>query len=139
LLKSYSASNVVIKPSKDLNVPFSTATKQVAESTAITVTLKDILVDDAPVITLENGVVPERELQHQGMLIQPLLTNLQSEVTHQKKIAQRNASEEAQFKGMATIISDRYVPATLIMQILYTAGLAEYSKFNFLLVKVERS
>ena len=136
LLKSYSASTVVLKPSPDLNPPMSNTRIGAEDSTAVTVTLKDIMIDDKPVVNLDNGKATERDLSHAGMLIEPLFAALQDEVQHQRKIEQRNP--KAAFKGIVTIIADRFVPSFVILQVMYTAGLSEFSKFKFLLVKVER-
>ncbi len=136
LLKSYTNSTVTIKPSRDLTVPFSISQVDAEDSTCLTVTLKDIMLDDKPIITLENGKVAERDLSHGGMMIEPLLGSLQEEVQHQRRLEARNP--KSAFKGIVTVISDRYVPSTVLMQIMYTAGLSEFSKFKFLLVKTER-
>ena len=136
LMKSYSTSTVTIKPSTDLPVPFSMAQDPVEESTAVTVTLNHIMLDDKPVLTLSDGKVAEQDLSHSGMLVNPLLSALQEEVQFQRQLEQRNPT--APFKGVVTIIADRYVPTNGITQMMYTAGQAEYSKFKFLLVKVDR-
>jgi hypothetical protein len=136
LLKSYSASSIQLKPAKDLQPPFSHSTLAPEESTAVTVTLNHIMVDDKPCVNLENGRVSSRDQAQGGMLIQPLFEELQAAVDHQKRIAQRNS--KAEFKGIMTIISDRFVKSPLILQVMYTAGLAEFSKFKFMLVKTER-
>jgi biopolymer transport protein ExbD len=136
LLKSYTSSSVILKQSKDLVPPFSNATVTAEDSTAVTITLKDVLLQDKPIVQLENGKVQERDTSAAGMLIDPLFQALQDEVQHQRKIEARNP--KAPFKGIVTIIADRNVPSTIIMQTMYTAGLAEYGKFKFLLVKLER-
>ncbi len=136
LLKSYSSSNVQLKPDKDLQVPFTHSQEAPEESTAITLTLNKILVDEKPVLTLDNGKVPSQDQTHAGLLIEPLFNELQEAVGHQKQIAARN--NQADFKGVITIIADRFVRAPLLTQVMYTAGQAEFSKFKFLLVKLER-
>jgi biopolymer transport protein ExbD len=136
LMKSYSTTTVQIKPSKELQVPFSWSANIVEESTSITVTLKHILMDDKPVITLEDGKIAEQDLSSGGLLIDKLFEKLQDDVAHQKKIEQRNA--KAKFKGVVTIICDRYVPFPLLAQVMYTAGQAEYGQFKFALIRAER-
>jgi biopolymer transport protein ExbD len=136
LMKSYSANTVQVKPSPDLQVPMSWSAQQAQESTAVTVTLKDIMVDDAPVMQFEAGKVPEQDRSSGGFLIDPLFQKLQEAVDHQKKIAQFN--KKAEFKGLVTIIADRNVPFSLLTQVMYTAGQAQFSKFKFAAVKTER-
>jgi biopolymer transport protein ExbD len=136
LMKSYSTTTVQIKPSKELQVPFSWSSQIVEESTSITVTLKHVLMDDKPVLTLENGKVAEQDLSSGGLLIDKLYEKLQDDVAHQKKIEQRNS--KAKFKGIVTIIADRYVPFPLLAQVMYTAGQAEFGQFKFALIRSER-
>ena len=41
--------------------------------------------------------------------------------------------------GIVSFIVDRHVPFPLLAQAMYTAGQAEYSRFKFVLIKVERT
>ena len=136
LMKSYSANTVQVKPSPDLQVPFSHSAAPVQESTAITVTLKDIMVDDQPAMSFEGGKIADNLKSSGGFLIDPLFAKLQEAVDHQKKIAAVN--KKAEFQGIVTIIADRNVPFSLLTQVMYTAGQAQFSKFKFAAIKTER-
>ena len=136
LMKSYSTTTVQIKPSRELQVPFSWSSGIVEDTTAVTITLKHIMVDDKPVLTFDNGKVADQDLSSGGLMIDALFEKLQDEVAHQKKIEQRNA--KAKFKGVITIISDRFVPFPLLAQVMYTAGQAEFGAFKFALIRSER-
>jgi biopolymer transport protein ExbD len=136
LMKSYSANTVQVKPSPDLQVPFSHSTAAVQESTAVTITLKDIMIDDMPVMNFTGGSVADNLKSSGGMLIDPLFARLQETVEQQKKIAAIN--KKAEFKGIVTIIADRNVPFSLLTQVMYTAGQAQFSKFKFAAIKSER-
>jgi biopolymer transport protein ExbD len=137
LIKSYSASTVQVKPSKDLQVPMSHSAAEVEESLAVTVTLKAVMVDDKPVLMFENGQIPEKMRSSGGFMVDALYATLQDEVTKQQKIAEFNKA--AEFKGLITIIADRNVPFSLITQVMYTAGQAQFSKFKFAAIKAERA
>jgi len=142
LLKSYSSSNIVLKPAKDLQPPFSHSTLAPEESTAVTVTVNRILVDDKPCVNLESGgKVSARDLAQGGMQIQPLFEELQQAVDHQKRITARRGADPKKdaSEHVMTIIGDRFVRSNLILQIMYTAGMSEFNKFKFMLVKTERS
>jgi biopolymer transport protein ExbD len=136
LMKSYSTTTVQIKPSRELQVPFSWSSGIVEDTTSVTITLKHIMVDDKPVLTFENGKIAEQDLSSGALLIDPLFEKLQDEVAHLKKIEQRNP--RAKFKGIVTIIADRYVPFPLLAQVMYTAGQAEFGQFKFALIRSER-
>ncbi len=133
LLKSYSTNPVQLKQAKDLQLPFSYSDIMPADSTAITLTLNGILVDDKPVLTLDNGVVSESDRSSGGYLIDPLFQKLQEAVDHQKRVAKFN--KKAKFTEILTIISDRHVPFNLLSQVMYTAGQAQFSKFKFAVIK----
>jgi biopolymer transport protein ExbD len=136
LMKSYSTATVQVKPSKDLQVPFTHSGQPVEESTSITLTRKNVLMNDQPVVTLEDGKVPEKDSSHAGLLIQPLFDKLKDEVEIQKRIAQTN--KKAEFKGIVSFICDRHIPFPLLTQAMYTAGQAEYAQFKFVLIKADR-
>ena len=133
LLKSYSSDPVQLKAAEDLKPPFSTSELKPSQSTTVTVTLNNILVDDKPVIGLEAGKVAESDRSSGGFLIDPLFQSLTDSVEHQKKVLKFRKDKE--FSGIVTIIADRHVPFELLSQVMYTAGQATYSKFKFMVVK----
>lgn len=136
LMKSYSASTINIKPSKELQLPFTKSLEPATESTAVTVTLKHILVDDVPVMDLEEGgKVRDEDLAEEKMMLQPLYNKLLDEVEKRKKIMAKNTSVENAIN--MTLIGDRFVPFDLLTRVMYTAGQAEFSKFDFIAIKVE--
>jgi biopolymer transport protein ExbD len=133
LLKSYSTDPVTLKQAEDLKPPFSSAQLKAEQSTTVTLTLNNLLVDDKPVLRIEQGVVGEGDTSSNGFLVDPLFQALQESVDHQKRVASFNSS--AEFKGIITVISDRHVPFKLLSQVMYTAGQAQFSKFKFMVVK----
>lgn len=137
LMKSYSTTSVQVKPSKELQVPFTHSVEMVEESIAITLTASHVILDDVPVATLVDGKVEARDLSQGGLMIEPLFQKLREEVDLQKKIAQIN--KKAEFKGVVSFIVDRHVPFPLLTQAMYTAGQCELSKFKFVLIKAERA
>lgn len=133
LLKSYSANPVQPKSSDDLKLPFSKSTLNPEQSTAITVTLKDIIVLDKAVAKLDKGEIAESDLSSGGVTIDPLYEALQEEVDRQKRLEKLN--KDAKFTEVVTIISDRNVPFSLLSKVMYTAGQASFSKFKFAVIK----
>lgn len=133
LLKSYSNNPVQLKQSDDLKLPFSSSTIMPTDSTAVTVTVNNIIVDEEEPILIDDGAVPEQDLSSGGFLIDPLYQKLQDAVDHQKKVASYNDS--ADFKGIVTIIADRHIDFDLLSKVMYTAGQAQFSKFKFAVIK----
>ena len=134
LLKSYSTDPVQLKQAPDLKPPFSTSELKPAESTVVTITLNNILVDDLPVMRLEGGVVAEADLSSGSFMIEPLYQRLDEAVAHQKKVY-RIRKDRGEWDGVITIVADRHVPFKLLSQVMYTSGQAQFSKFKFMVVK----
>jgi biopolymer transport protein ExbD len=132
LLKSFASSTVQVKPSPELQIPFSAAVAPVEESVAVTVTLGALLVNDKPVLRFDAGEVPKEQLSN-GYLIKPLTASLEQEVKRQELVAQYNKA--AEFKGLVTIIADRNVPFRLLTQVMFTIGQASFSKYKFATIK----
>ena len=133
LIKSYSTDPVQLKQAKDLKPPFSISDVSPAESTTLTITLNNLMVNDMPVLSIENGVVAESDRSSGGFLIDPLFQKLQEEVDHQKRVAKFNKTST--FSEVITIIADRHIPFNLLSQVMYTAGQAQFGKFKFMVVK----
>jgi hypothetical protein len=133
LLKNFSSNPVQVKENKELKLPASIADAMPMDTTAVTITTRHIMVDDQPVVALENGKPPDAAISQAGMMLDPLFDKLQEAVSHQKKVATFN--KKAEFKGELTIIADRGAPFDLIRKVTYTAGVAEFSKFRFAVIK----
>ena len=137
LLKSYSSDPVQLKQAADLKPPFSTSEIKATESTVVTVTLNNVLVDDVKVIGLEAGKVAAADLSSGSFLIDPLFQKLNDAVDHQKRVYSYQKKKE--FEGIVTIVADRHVPFQLLSQVMYTAGQATFSKFKFMVVKGDKA
>jgi biopolymer transport protein ExbD len=133
LLKSYSSSPIQLKQAKDLKPPESISMDLPIDSTTITLTLNNILVNDEPVLDVREGKLGENDVSGGGFQIDRLFDKLKEELAHERRIAARNPTVKP--GEYITIISDRHVPYKLVMQAVYTAGQAEYSKFKFAVVK----
>ncbi len=72
LLKSYSTDPVQLKQAEDLKPPFSSAMLKAEQSTTVTLTLNNLLVDDKAVLRIEQGVVGEGDTSSNGFLVDAL-------------------------------------------------------------------
>jgi len=133
LLKSYSNSPVQLKQADDLKLPMSSTEVIPTDSTAVVITLNDIVVDDKPAVRLDNGKVASSDLSSGDLLIEPLMDKLADSVGVQKRLAAVN--NKIEFKGIMTIVADRQVNFNLLTQVMYTAGQAEFSRFKFAAIK----
>jgi len=135
LLKSVGAEPMNISQSDDLRLPKSTTQlNPEADAIPVTVTAKAILVGDKHVVDVKSGGVDKSRKKggESSFLITPLFDGLTEEANHQKQIAKLSGSE---FEGMAAIVADVNTPYRLLLEVMYTAGQAEFGKFKFAVVK----
>lgn len=133
LLKSFSASSVVMTSSADVRPPISTTRAVPKDTVAVTVTPTSILVADKKVVELEGGKIPPALMQ--GRLVQPLSSALADQVKKLKWIEQRNP--EAKFTGELSVVADRQVPYELLLTVLYTAGQNELKNYRFVVLQAD--
>ena len=134
LLKSYNT-NPVANLSPNLQPPTSTSKIEMKESTAIAISADGISVDDKPILKLINGEIPEEETSGAGAAteIVALRSVLDAEVLKMNTLSKQGMGPE--FEGKALIIGDKQIPYRLLTSVLYTAGKAEYSQFQFVVLK----
>ncbi len=131
LLKSFGADPVQIRESDNLKLPRSSATDPLVDAIVIGVSTQSIQVDDKKIVDLRNGRVDESLKRDggEGLLINPLFTELKEKVGHLRMIAARSGQQD--FRGMALVVAHRGTNYRLVSEILYTAGQAELEDFKF--------
>ena len=131
LLKSFGADPVQIRESENLKLPRSSATDPLVDAIVIGVSTQSIQVDDKKIVDLRNGKVDESLKRDggEGLLINPLFTELKEKVGHLRMIAARNGQQD--FRGLALVVAHRGTTYRLVSEILYTAGQAEFENFKF--------
>ena len=162
LLKSYSAQDISVAPSEDLQLPVSTTTAPPEVAVNLVVTKTQIFVDGQP-IKSENGEVvrlkDERDPRNPGQtklvvpatdsmgdplvtgqLIIPLHKALEDKSEVAKKLAEKISQggvDEHGFKGRLLIQCDKKLPFSILREVMYTAGQAQFSEFKFVVYKQE--
>ena len=130
LLKSYASSAVTMTASEDLKPPISTTRLTPKDTIAITITRKHVLVDDRPVVDLDNDAPRTSDLS--GRLIMPLDAALKKKVEKAKTIEERGGTV---FSHELTVIGDRRIQYDLLMSVLYTAGQNELENYRFIVIQ----
>lgn len=142
LLKSYSTDDVSVAPSKDLQVPVSSAEKAPKLAVNVVVSQTQIVVDGDEILTLERvqdeqGIevtaVPTAEKR--GQLISALYDRLLEKAETAKDLAMRTGSEEFEFKGEILLQCDKRLPFSVIREVMFTAGQAQFGNFRFVVIK----
>src|SRR3954469_11612759 len=121
LLKNFSSEGDIMTPSKNLELPMSSAKARPEQSLVIAISSKHILVEGNPVALVSEEAV------RQGNDI-PALSHLLEEKRKQTEdIAEFN--KNVVFDGKLTIQGDRQIPYWLLQKVLSTCGENGYSSF----------
>jgi len=137
LLKSYSASSTAVTLTDDLLLPVSDSQQKIEEAIRVTVSRKEITVEDRKVCDLVNGTVDPsfKRDGDAGYFITPLFNGLQIEVKRLEEIARLNP--RVTFKGRIIVIAHKAITYRLLTEVLYTAGQAKLGSFQLLVLRKE--
>ncbi len=138
LLKSYSASSLSVNLSDDLKVPTSTTQVHPQENINVTISMREVAVNDRKAVATENGVIPrayKEEGKADAFYVGAIYDALKKEVDKQKYIAQYNS--RVPFTGRVNVTADKRIPYRTLMEVLYTAGQAELGEYKFMVLKNE--
>ena len=147
LLKSYSTSDVSIKPTDDLQIPLSTSKKPPALAVNVVVSRSKIVVDGIPVLNLDlvadeetgDQIIAVPESEKKGQMISSLYDVMLEKAETAKEIGQRataaGASADAEFKGQVLLQCDKNLPFAVVREVMYTAGQAQFGEFKFVVIK----
>ena len=136
LLKSYQASAINVNMGADLTIPQSTTQLHPQENITITVSLKEVAVNDRKVVPVEGGLIPgsvKEGGRADAFYVGAVFDALKKEVDKQKYIARFN--KDAPFTGRINVVADRKIPYRTLMDVLYTAGQAELGEYKFMVLK----
>jgi biopolymer transport protein ExbD len=138
LLKSYQASAINVNMSADLTIPQSTTQLHPQENITVTLSLKEVAVNDRRVVDMRAGVISPEAKEGQkadAFYVGAVYDALKKEVDKQKYIARYN--KDAPFQGRINVVADRKIPYRTLMEVLYTAGQAELGEYKFMVLKNE--
>jgi biopolymer transport protein ExbD len=138
LLKSYQASTIAVNMSADLTVPQSITQLHPQENITVTVSLREVAVNDRHVVDVQGGRIPAAAKEGgraDAFYVGAVYDALKKEVEKQKYIARYNAS--APFTGRVNVVADRGIPYRTLMEVLYTAGQAELGEYKFMVMKTD--
>jgi biopolymer transport protein ExbD len=138
LLKSYQASVINVNMGADLAIPASTTQLHPQENITVTVSMKEVAVNERRVLEVQGGVIPaaaKEGARADAFYVGVVYDALKREVDKQKYIAQYN--KDAPFTGRVNVVADKKIPYRTLMEVLYTAGQAELGEYKFMVLKNE--
>lgn len=122
LVKSYSTDEAVIQVNDNLRPPESSVEQPMSAATTVTVTAREILVEDKSVMTLDEA----RQAKGTGVAIRPLQDALQERAEHLKALEDRGG---APFEGKLRVVAHQETDYDLLTAVIYSAGQAEFSQY----------
>ncbi len=128
LLKSFSTEGALITPSENLRLPNSTADEKAKKELMVSVTQKEILVNDQPLVPINAQTVPKDQ-----MLI-PALASKLAEYAQQERELEIEVGKE--FTHLVIIQGDYKLPFELVMKVMFTCAKSEFYKIRLLTIKV---
>lgn len=138
LLKSYQASAISVNMGPQLTIPASTTQLHPQENITVTLSLKELAVNERKVLDVLGGVIPPAAKEGgkaDAFYVGTLYDALKKEVDKQKYIAQYN--KNAPFSGRINVVADKQIAYRTLMEVLYTAGQAELGEYKFMVLKSE--
>ena len=126
LLKSYSTEDIQIAPSENLLLPVSASDKPPMLAVITVISKIAITVDGVDVVLVSGNQVGEQDKR--GTLITPLFDALKAAADQAKANA---ATTGGKFDGQLLLQCDRDIPFSLVREVMYTAGQAQFAKFKF--------
>ncbi len=136
LLKSYQASAINVNMSADLTIPQSTTQLHPQENITVTISEREVAVNDRKVVDVEGGLIPaawKEGKRADAFFVGAIHEALKKEVDKQKYIARYN--KDAPFAGRLNVVVDRKIPYRTLMDVLYSAGQAELGEYKFMVLK----
>jgi biopolymer transport protein ExbD len=138
LLKSYQASAINVNMNEQLTVPQSTTQLHPQENITVTLSTKEVAVNERRVVEVQGGAIPASAKEGgraDAFYVGAIYDALKKEVEKQKTIARYN--KDAPFTGRINVVADKRIPYRTLMEVLYTAGQAELGEYKFMVLKSE--
>ncbi len=131
---------VDVVESEELRLPYTIYADPLERAVVVKIARNSIAVNNETILALDNGLIDDSQRQGGGnsFVITPLLAELEVQTERLKAIEEiaSQSGVEQPFNGDLEIIADKRTPYRTIIDIVYTAGQAEFRNFN--LVAIER-
>jgi hypothetical protein len=130
LLKTYGSDPVVITPTSGQKIPMSRADTPIQDGYPVYISPRAITAGDKKIVQLdEAGEIDPAALQ--GHLIGPLYDLLAEEADKGKQMAEGKNEE---WPGRIILVGDQNLRFSVLVDIMYTAGRAEYREYAFCII-----
>lgn len=136
LLKSVGAEPIPINQNDDLRLPFSTSELTPEDMLVISITRRNVMVEDEVVVNVVDGRIDEQQLQSESSDVIPRLQQEVEERLQQQEEWSRQLGRE--YERTVTIVSDGRAPYRIITQVMMSAGAGGVENFKFAILQREQ-
>jgi biopolymer transport protein ExbD len=142
LLLNFRADAVEVPHSDDLKIPLSTADELPGLAVSVVVSRRNIEVDGEFVVDLERTLHPATgaetfaipDVERDGQTISRLLDVLERKADAARRLGRATAADEVDLGGEILLQVDRRMPFSVVRDVLYTAGKADFGRFRFVVI-----
>jgi biopolymer transport protein ExbD len=130
LLKSYASDPILIQPVADQHIPMSKVDSPIQEGVAIYISSKELIFNENKLVQLKEGELDPNEVKNH--MINALYEKMVEEADISKQMAE---SRGEIWNGRVIVIGDQNLKFSALVDVMYTAGRAEYSEYAFCVIK----
>lgn len=131
LLKSYGSDPVLIMPTGGQKIPMSKADSPIQDGTPVYISARAITFANKKIVQIdENGDIDPAALQNH--LIGPLYDAMAEEADKAKQMAANTGGE---WTGRVILVGDQSLKFSTIVDVMYTAGRAEFREYAFCVIQ----
>lgn len=133
LLKSYNSDPVIINPTAGQKIPMSMSDGVLQDGIPVYVTGRGIIFGEQKIVNMtQDGDIDPASLDNH--LITPLYDAMAEEVDKAKTMAE-NRQVEGGWAGRLILVGDQNLKFSTLVDVLYTAGRAEFSQYAFCVIR----
>lgn len=131
LLKSYASDPILIQPIAEQKIPMAKADTPIQAGVAIYISNKELIFNEKKLVALKDGEIDPNAIKNKH-LITPLYDAMMEEADKAKQMAEQTQQE---WEARAIIIGDQRLKFKTLVDVMYTAGRAEYVEYAFCVIK----
>ena len=131
LLKSYASDPILIQPISEQKIPMARADTPIQIGVAIYISNKELIFNEKKLVALKDGEIDPNAIKNKH-LITPLYDAMMEEADKAKQMAEQTQQE---WEARAIIIGDQRLKFKTLVDVMYTAGRAEYVEYAFCVIK----
>ena len=146
LLKSVGASEVEVKSNENMKLPYSTNKSPPSKVTVNVMVQKDvIIVEPKTIVDVSSEIDPNMPGNHRtyfvdssektGLSINKLFDELNDRKETAKLLGAKSKKDALKFNGKMILQFDQNIPYSLIREVMFTAGKAEFFDFQLVLIQ----